>query len=82
MKKKNKARFSHCQPFPFTVKYAILKVRNKLEYNYSYIKQSCSSSYVSPDNLNIRVRPRSPTARARIFTDFYSVSHFYIHSGI
>ena len=60
-------RFLHCQPFPYKPRYVILKVRYQLEFSYTFLKPSLSSSHVSPGNLDFRVRSRSPTAPARIF---------------
>ena len=40
-----------------------------------------SNSHVSSEKLNFRARPRSPTARARIFAGFCTVSHSHIQLG-
>ena len=59
----------------------ILKVRYQLEFSYTILKPSLSSSHVSPDKLDFRVRLQSPTARASIFAGFCSVSHSHVHAG-
>ena len=44
----------------------VLDIEGWLEYSYTYLKRFLSNSN-SSDNLNFRVAPTSPTARARFF---------------